>query len=127
MIIENNNKEEEDFGNGKQSEIIKIKCALNDSTRNIENKYIVMDWIDGKSMKSFSTKKLGNPSLFQSEKDLLGMKLNFLNQLKQIHEMNILHRDIKPANLMFQEINNRLCFFIIDFGISYEIEGENKI
>ncbi|EFC40350.1 predicted protein [Naegleria gruberi] len=46
-----------------------------------------------------------------------------------LHANKIVHRDIKPSNIMKRSFNNASnisCFVLIDFGVSFEIEEDEK-
>ena len=72
--------------------------------------YIVMEYIEGKTLKQL-IKKRGVLSLSES----MDIMLQLLDALSQAHDSYIIHRDIKPQNIMIKE--NGLVK-ITDFGIA---------
>ena len=88
--------------------------------------YIVMEYIEGKTLKQL-IKKRGVLSLSES----MDIMLQLLDALSQAHDSYIIHRDIKPQNIMIKE--NGLVK-ITDFGIAmalnrvqYIIYHQNKL
>lgn len=61
-----------------------------------ETAYIVMDYIEGETLKSWLLKR-GRPIDEQTCLQMLGP---VMEDLDQIHKRDIIHRDIKPENLM---------------------------
>lgn len=70
--------------------------------------YIVMQYIDGVSVKEY-VQKNGK----MSAKRVLEKMRPVLNALNRVHNMNIIHRDLSPDNIMIRK-NGTLV--IIDFG-----------
>ena len=75
----------------------KMICVLDEKYSNVEQKYIVLEFVEGGNMKGFNQKFLKN-NLFNSESDFIEMLLSFLIQLQLLHQNEIIHRDIKPGN-----------------------------
>ena len=75
----------------------KMICVLDEKYSNIEQKYIVLEFVEGGNMKGFNQKFLKN-NLFNSESDFIEMLLSFLIQVQLLHQNEIIHRDIKPGN-----------------------------
>eukprot|EP01091_Cochliopodium_minus_P020828 TRINITY_DN9226_c0_g1_i1.p1 TRINITY_DN9226_c0_g1~~TRINITY_DN9226_c0_g1_i1.p1 ORF type:complete len:295 (-),score=87.53 TRINITY_DN9226_c0_g1_i1:69-848(-) len=101
----------------------KFLCVLNDTPSDSKNKYLVMEWVEGDTMKVFKEKFL-KKNQFREEKHFVLMVLSFFHQLKILHKSKIIHYDIKPENMMFTEIDNQLIFFFIDFGSAYQIDSK---
>ncbi len=72
--------------------------------------FIVMEHIQGKSLKQFLSR-----SNLLTYKEKSRIIYQIADALTAIHELNIFHRDIKPANIM---INEDLKIKIMDFGIA---------
>ena len=79
--------------------------------------YVVMDYIEGGSLKDYV-----EANGYLSEKKTSGYILQVADALNYLHSFNILHLDIKPSNILIDS-NERLV--LIDFGISkrYDLEG----
>ena len=71
--------------------------------------YLVMEYIDGKTLKQYLEEK-GAPL---SEEETLRLIRPILNDLQKIHEEGIIHRDISPENIMLAK-DGRVV--LIDFG-----------
>ena len=97
-------------------------CTLDDTTRDLKNKFIVMEWVNGSSLKNFdrnSSKKF----LF-TELCFIRMALILLSQLEKLHQNNLLHRDIKTENIMYFENEKSIFFTLIDFGSTFKISSK---
>ena len=79
------------------------------------NYYIVMEYIDGKTLKQLLQKR-GALTLTE----VLDIMSQLTDGLTHAHEAYIIHRDIKPQNIMIQD--NGLIK-ITDFGIATAING----
>ena len=82
--------------------------------------YIVMEFVDGISLKELLEKKPSVPIA-----DLVGISKQICQGLEYAHNKNVIHRDIKPANIMLNKDN---MVKIMDFGLakilsSTEAEG----
>jgi eukaryotic-like serine/threonine-protein kinase len=73
-----------------------------------ERPYIVMEFIDGQSLKSF----LEKTPLPQDEVAAIGAKIAFA--LHDIHRQHVIHLDLKPSNVILRGSDAVL----IDFGLS---------
>lgn len=80
--------------------------------------YIIMDYIDGITLKEY-LKKYGPIS---SEKAFSLLK-NVINALEKIHKKNVYHRDIKPSNIMITPEEEA---FLLDFGAAREIQDSDE-
>lgn len=72
--------------------------------------YIVMEYINGKTLKEVITEK-GK----LSESQTLDYSIQIAEALKHAHKNHIIHRDIKPHNIMITEDN---IVKVTDFGIA---------
>lgn len=75
-----------------------------------ENKYIVMEYIDGITLKNYIDKK-GK----LSEKEAISYTIQILRALEHAHIGGIVHRDIKPQNIMLLKDGQ---IKVTDFGIA---------
>lgn len=90
-------------------------CHLYDYFVADKKHYVVMRYIQGKSMSGLRAENGGTISI-QVLKQLLP---SLLITLDQMHERGIIHRDISPGNLLVTE-DNRL--FLIDFGAATSVK-----
>ncbi|MDR2939013.1 MAG: Stk1 family PASTA domain-containing Ser/Thr kinase [Clostridiales bacterium] len=72
--------------------------------------YIVMEFIDGYTLKALIDKK----APFEN-KEIIGVSIQIAKALQNAHQNNIVHRDIKPENIM---ITNKGIVKVTDFGIA---------
>ena len=78
--------------------------------------YMVMEYIQGKSLKQYLREK----ELPLSEKETLEIMMPVLQILEKVHEAGMIHRDISPDNIMLGE-NGKV--YLIDFGAARMITG----
>lgn len=81
--------------------------------------YIVMEYLDGISMKEYMKKKGGKLSC----EETVEIALEVLGALEEIHGEEIIHRDISPDNI-FLCSNKRIK--VIDFGAARLSSGEEE-
>ena len=79
------------------------------------NFYIVMEYIEGKTLKQL-IKKRGVLSLPET----MDIMLQLLDALKSAHDSYIIHRDIKPQNIMIKDSG---LVKITDFGIAMALNS----
>lgn len=79
------------------------------------NFYIVMEYIEGKTLKGL-IKKRGVLSLSET----MDIMLQLLDALASAHDSYIIHRDIKPQNIMIKESG---LVKITDFGIAMALNS----
>ena len=75
--------------------------------------FIVMDFIEGDSLKSYLDRKQKLPNEMA-----IKWLCQILEALDYIHKCNIIHRDLKPSNIMIS--NNQIK--LIDFGIAKKVD-----
>lgn len=81
--------------------------------------YIVMEYLDGISIKEYMKKKGGKLSC----EETVEIALEVLGALEEIHGEEIIHRDISPDNI-FISSNKRIK--VIDFGAARLSSGEEE-
>ena len=83
--------------------------------------YMVLDYIDGKSLADL-IKKSGPVPLQKS----LGIFLQICEGMEHAHANGVLHRDLKPQNIMLTEHSEKVSSVkIVDFGIAKIMDMEN--
>ncbi len=82
-------------------------CTIYDIQENEGQLFIVMEFVDGKTLKN----KKGS----LSEKQILEMGVQVAEGLSAAHEKGIVHRDIKPENIMIRKDG---IAQIMDFGLA---------
>ncbi|MBR5535930.1 MAG: Stk1 family PASTA domain-containing Ser/Thr kinase [Clostridia bacterium] len=78
--------------------------------------YIVMEYIEGKTLKEYIAEKKGN--IYWKEATDIAMQI--CSALEHAHSKHIIHRDIKPQNIM---INTENVIKVTDFGIARAASG----
>ena len=104
-------------------------CSLDDSSRNIPKKYIVMEWVEGSDFTRLRTSFEIIKDDHEKLKEFLRMMMIVLNELKKMHLCNFTHRDIKLDNLMFTKTNKdeKPNYMIIDFGSSFNQNDDKSL
>jgi len=82
-------------------------CTIYDIQENDSQLFIVMEFVDGKTLKD----KKGS----LSEKQILEIGIQVAEGLSAAHEKGIVHRDIKPENIMLRKDG---IAQIMDFGLA---------
>ena len=122
----------------------RIIGVLNDTPRGLQDKYLVLEFIEGGDMKNFDPHKL-KTCKFEKENDFIRMMLMLFEQLKTLHSVEIIHRDIKPGeifyffnfsqiffqktcveNIMFMESQKAVYFLFVDFGCAHKLKSGKK-
>lgn len=78
--------------------------------------YLVMDYIQGRSLKEYLKEKGGA----FSQKETLSLMRPVLKALSEVHKAGIVHRDISPDNIMLSN-TGKTC--LIDFGAARNATG----
>lgn len=85
-----------------------------------ETAYIVMEFVDGITMKQYLKEKGGRLDV----NTVLTLMKPVINSLEQVHEAGLIHRDISPDNIM---INKQGDLKLLDFGAARKYENtDNK-
>lgn len=90
--------------------------TIHEIIQNDEQLAIVMEWVDGDSLKAKIATQL-------PLKEKAHIALQLCNAIEYAHKNDILHCDIKPDNIMF-DIHNQLK--VLDFGLSHVLGGESQ-
>ncbi len=82
-----------------------------------ELKYIVMEYVEGETLKEYMDKRGKKLSLSEA----LGFTEQILLALEHAHSKKVIHRDIKPHNIM---VLKNGCIKVTDFGIAKTPSGD---
>ncbi|MGM9551193.1 MAG: Stk1 family PASTA domain-containing Ser/Thr kinase [Clostridia bacterium] len=77
-----------------------------------EHQYIVMEFIEGKTLKNYIDERKGNIYW----KEAVDISMQICSALEHAHSKHIIHRDIKPQNIMISNEGNIIK--VMDFGIA---------
>lgn len=98
----------------KQNEIVSVMDYFEENN----SAYIVMEYIDGTTLKSYAEQRGGRiPS-----KELFAMLEPMFGALQTVHDAGLIHRDISPDNLMIENGKLRL----IDFGCARDVSENSE-
>lgn len=92
--------------------------TVHDFGNEAEVAYLVMEFIDGKELKSFLDAKY-----VYAIDEAVGIVCQLLEALAYAHERFIFHRDIKPANIM---IDARGWVKLTDFGVARQSDANGN-
>ncbi len=82
--------------------------------------YMVMDFIDGKTLAELLSEKGALPL-----PEAMDIFLAVCAALEHAHQNNLLHRDLKPSNIMLRDAEDGYDVFLVDFGIAKIIDTES--
>ncbi len=86
-----------------------ISVFASDVDENLKIPFLVMEFVDGKSLDNFQDEFNKDPARF------LQCMIDLLKGIYACHQKGIIHRDLKPQNIL---INKEGQLKIIDFGIA---------
>lgn len=90
--------------------IVKVREVRLDT----ELPYLVMDFVEGGSLRQLLTEKGCLPIDMT-----IRMGLQILDAFRLIHAQGIVHRDIKPENILYHQLaSGELHFLLTDFGVA---------
>ncbi len=81
--------------------------------------YIVMDFVEGRTLKQYAAEKGGR----LSSAETLGLLRPLMTSLSHVHKAGLLHRDISPDNIMLQPDGT---VKLLDFGAARQISAEGE-
>jgi hypothetical protein len=86
-------------------------CPIYDVGEEHGRPFVVMAWVDGKSLAS----RLTEMGRFESIGEAVSVIRNILDGLDAVHAHGILHRDLKPANILIERSGRPI---VTDFGLA---------
>lgn len=94
--------------------------AVKDFFRENGTAYIVMEYVEGVTMKQYLSQRGGRLPVAE----VLGFMRPLLQSLEQVHNAGLIHRDISPDNIMIASDGN---VKLLDFGAARDfLSNENK-
>ncbi|BBM82359.1 serine/threonine-protein kinase [Candidatus Uabimicrobium amorphum] len=81
--------------------------------------YIVMDFIDGHSLKEL----LKDGKI--SARKACEMMIEVTKAVEYAHKNKIIHRDLKPGNLMIEDKTKKI--YLMDFGLAKDLDSDNDL
>ena len=95
---------------------------MDDSSRKIQNKYLVIDFIDGKNLNENNSKFCD----IKDEIDFVRMALLLLRELEYFHKNDHFHCDIRPENIICFRFYMLPFYMLIDYGSCFKRGEEEK-
>ena len=96
---------------------------LLDHLENNEYIFIVMEYIEGGTLRQYFKKRKYN----FSERQASNIMIQIVNGIKYLHQYGIVHRDLKPDNILITQQNDFGIIKIMDFGLSKIISPKEKM
>ncbi len=87
-----------------------------------ENAYLVMTFIEGKSLKEVIEREKDKGRLLKPDR-VISWALQIMDALDYCHQQRILHRDVKPENLLLAPLQDKI--YLVDFGLARSIICRN--
>ena len=95
--------------------IVKLCADFEDD----ETYYLVMEFVEGNTLKSLST----NTNFYLYENQIINIFNQLLKTLQFLHDKcHIMHRDVRPENIILQ---NNGTIKLLDFGIAVYLENSD--
>ena len=95
--------------------IVKLYADFEDD----ETYYLVMEFVEGNTLKSLST----NTNFYLYENQIINIFSQLLKTLQFLHDKcHIMHRDVRPENIILQ---NNGTIKLLDFGIAVYLENSD--
>lgn len=91
-------------------------CNIEQAFEDIENFYIVLDYINGDLLTSYIEKDADKCIIIKFMYQVLAI-------LQDVHTCGIYHMDVKPQNIVIKDG----CAYLIDFGSSYIVTNGHKV
>lgn len=101
----------------QHSHIVKVKDVFEANS----TAYYVMEFLDGRSLRSYITKN--GPC---KEDEAVALLLPVMRAIGYLHDQKITHLDVKPDNIMIVESNGKVHPVLIDFGLSKHYDKKGK-
>ena len=96
---------------------------LLDHLENEDYIFIVMEYIEGGTLRQYLKKKNFN----FSERQASSIMSQIASGIKYLHKYGIVHRDLKPDNIMITQQNDFGVIKIMDFGLSKIVSTQEKM
>ena len=87
--------------------------------------YIVMDYIDGLTLKSYLKTLRNTTGKSMNMAGVLKLFKPIMEALVKIHKAGIIHRDISPENIMISKDFKKI--YLIDFGTARDMESDHTL
>ena len=96
---------------------------LLDHLENSDYIFIVMEYIEGGTLRQYFKKRKFN----FSERQASNIMMQIISAVKYLHQYGIVHRDLKPDNIMITQQNDFGIIKIMDFGLSKIVSPKEKM
>lgn len=96
--------------------------AVYDHDRDAEGDYIVMEYVDGGTLRDYLKRQGGALPVTEA----VALVRGIAQGLAYAHRKNLVHRDIKPGNVLLQKEGTELIPKIVDFGLA-RVGGDSEL